>query len=289
MADFLDQKEEVLRVELTKQGKIDLSNGVFQPSFFSFFDDTVIYDNSYTDYELEIQNNIQDRIIDKSITLTSVNNLYLSKEKKSLIKENLEEPLGNSNIFNDYSPAWNLSVLNGGITYNEASSSYGKKCFSFNDINFYTFLQNTNLSQTEIQNNSIFELENGQIIQVEDDYILIELSEENVSDDSKNFEIELYTFDELSGGKNGGLARKLDFFVRTNNIINDIIYDLEELPNINENTAITNNDASYYFDVLVDNEIDRNIIFKTEQTVKEQIDSVYKTNYDSKTPPKEDC
>lgn len=289
MANFLDQKEEVIKVELTKEGRKALGLGVFEPAYFSFFDDTIIYDNAYSGYADEIQNNIQDRLLEGGATITSLNNLYPTNIKRAALTDTLQFSIANSNIFNDYSPAWSLNLLNGKINFIEESSSYGKKIFNFNDINFFASLKNSNVQQTNLQNNSIFELDDGKIIILEDDYILIELNEENVADDSKNFEIELFCFDELTGGKESGLPRKLNFIIKTNNLIDGILYDVDELPVNNDSEKITVNEAQYYFDILVDNEIDRNLIFRSEQAVKEQITGIYTSNYDNKTPPKEDC
>ena len=44
---FFDSNQEVLDIQLTSYGKYLLSKGEFSPVYYSFFDDDVIYDQSY--------------------------------------------------------------------------------------------------------------------------------------------------------------------------------------------------------------------------------------------------
>ena len=109
----------------------------------------------------------------------------------------------------------------------------------------------------------------------ESDYLLLDLQELNLSDDMSNFEIELVTFDELSGGKSGSLERVLYFTQAKNNIIDDIIYEEGELPSRFFEPTLDKSDTSYYLDVLVDDEIDTEFITSTEKTIQEKIDGTY--------------
>jgi|1_EtaG_2_1085319.scaffolds.fasta_scaffold02951_2 hypothetical protein len=61
MAEFFDQKEEVLDIELTQHGKYLLSKGLFKPDSYAFFDDDIIYDTNYAGHA-EVQNDAHDRI-----------------------------------------------------------------------------------------------------------------------------------------------------------------------------------------------------------------------------------
>jgi len=276
MANFLDKKEEVIKVELTKHGKKKLGMGIFNPSYCSFFDDGVIYDNSFTGLLNEDVNSIQDRIIYQSPSLASVNNL----------EDVLQEPLGTSDIFNDYAPAWDINLLNGTMQYSSSVSSYYKKIFNFTDLQAFKSLDSR--SETLDNRNVVsFELEDGSYINIQNDYILIEINENNVSGDTKNFDIELITYDDIFGGVNGGLERKLNFITRKNNIIDGLIYDETELPFVSLEQNITTNDVAYYFDLLVDDEIDQTFIKTKETTVQEQTKGTYESNFTG--PVKEDC
>jgi hypothetical protein len=271
MANLLDQKEEVMTVELTKYGRKLLGLGIFQPEYYAFFDDTVIYDVGYANFS-EIQNESKGRILDKSLTISALNtveDIYLP-------------PLGKSSVDSDYAPAWELSFLNGTANRNESSSSYYENMFDCNNIIFYKSLE-TNASSVG-NNISSYELEDGKAIKIDDDYILIELSELNVGDDYENFKIELITYDDIAGGKNGGLERNLMFSPKQTNIIDGIIYDENELPSRFINQELTKNDAEFYLDVLVDEEIDQAIITKAK-TIQEQVKATYTTTFEGPIGP----
>lgn len=277
MASFLDQKEEVLSVELTKHGRKLLGLGQLEPEFFSFFDDSVIYDANYGDLT-EQQNDAQNRLLNEDLTLRALN-----------VTDDIElAPLGRSSPSSDYAPAWDLKVLNGSIdSYNSSGSNYVQKEFEMKDITYTVSLEKTNVSNVANFNLSSFELEDGRIVKIDDDYILLELTEENVEDEYQNFTIELFTYDELAGGKNGGLERQLMFLPKQTNIIDGIIYDESELPNRFADIKLTKNDAEFYLDVLVDNEIDQAIITKAAKAVNEVVKATYTTTFEGPTGP--DC
>ena len=282
MAQFLDKQQDVITVELTKHGRKLLAQGLFNPEFYFFFDNSVVYANKYTGNSSESVNSIQDRILYDSITTKFLNVI----DNKEQISDNLL-PIGTSDYDRDYAPAWELKLLNGSIKELSPSSSYYKKEITLSDVVYQAKIENNNLANFNMTNNSSFELEDGRAIILDDDYVLIELSEENVGDDFKNFEIEIYTFEELYGGKEKNLKRKLLFTENQNNIIDGIIYDPNELPQNFEQQPISKKDVGFYLDVLVDDEIDQNIIRASEGTIKDQIKPTYKPAIID--VPKEDC
>lgn len=76
--EFFDQKQEVLDVKLTTYGRHLLSRGRLRPVYYAFFDDDIIYDNSYF-YKnnlilAENQNQIEDRILDGTIRIKQQSN-----------------------------------------------------------------------------------------------------------------------------------------------------------------------------------------------------------------------
>lgn len=176
MSSILNQTSEVLKVELTKHGRKLFSKGIFQPTYFSFYDNSIIYDHSYYGIENEDESSIQNRVMNDSLTLRSLNNTI----------DILDERLGSSGVDNDFAPAWSLELIKGEIVHNSISSSYYKNKFTLSNIEY-------NLSAT-YENNIMFP-------EVKTDYILIDLQELNVADDFENFEVEIVTFEELSGGK----------------------------------------------------------------------------------------
>jgi hypothetical protein len=61
MAKFLNKKEQVFSIELTPYGRHKMSMGTFEPVYYGFFDDNVIYDGAYAGLT-ESQNQIGQRI-----------------------------------------------------------------------------------------------------------------------------------------------------------------------------------------------------------------------------------
>jgi len=277
MSTFINQKEEVLSVELTKHGRKLLGTGYFKPAYFEFFDDILLYDTRFADANgsfTEDTNAIQTRILNETINLKALN----------LLTETLENPLGSSDIFNDYAPSWNLIALNNKIERVSSNSSYYKNVFQT------TCSYEISLIDNDLSNNSSFssfEIDD-KTLRIVDDYLLIDLKEENVSDDYKNFEIEVITYDELNGGVQGGLERRLQFVEKETNIIDGYIYEESELPDKFSNFKISTNDVEFFLDVLVDDEIDRDIITIKGKTIEEMLKGTYTTTFEG-TTKKEDC
>jgi hypothetical protein len=69
MAQFFDDKQEVIDIELTEWGKYLYSIGKFKPAYYAFSDDEILYDGSYGGMNTEEQKDIVDRILDNTIYL----------------------------------------------------------------------------------------------------------------------------------------------------------------------------------------------------------------------------
>lgn len=153
---FFDRKEEVLDIQLTQYGKYLLSKGVFQPTYYAFFDDDIIYDSQYmstgSETQLEYSTNASDRIresirptaqynfsgVETTFNqISQVKNVFdpflnkvvqieLSQEEKLDILSkppttienhySLGLPMGTSEYNSDKEPAWDLFVHRGEIT-----------------------------------------------------------------------------------------------------------------------------------------------------------------------------
>ena len=61
MAKFINKKEQVFDIQLTPYGRHLMSLGTFEPRYYAFFDDNVIYDGNYAGIT-ESQNEIGQRI-----------------------------------------------------------------------------------------------------------------------------------------------------------------------------------------------------------------------------------
>jgi len=69
MAKFLNKKEQVIDFKLTPYGKYKLSVGTFKPVYYAFYDDGVLYDGNYAGLKHEKQNDIHERIKNKTAYL----------------------------------------------------------------------------------------------------------------------------------------------------------------------------------------------------------------------------
>ena len=147
MATFLDQKEQVIDIQLTSHGKYLLSAGKFKPKFYTFLDDNIIYDYDYANVH-ENQKDIHTRIIsntpylgtqvqfdspeehlkEKIEKVRSKIPLFYNEENETGIEKELSHENFNRRayMFNNiigttppttvFAPAWQLKLLKGEIS-----------------------------------------------------------------------------------------------------------------------------------------------------------------------------
>jgi len=156
---FFDSNQEVLDIQLTSYGKYLLSKGEFSPVYYSFFDDDVIYDQSYVglahsskDSEVRILdqtpylklqtsfNSIDERIKKRQAFIAeeikdSVYKIKVKNESEyiNFVKENetpnfARLPLGTAQNLSDNLPSWDVNLLSGEISSfsQEFTSSAGR-------------------------------------------------------------------------------------------------------------------------------------------------------------------
>jgi hypothetical protein len=252
MANILDKKQDVIKFELTKAGRRELSLGTLNPAFVSFFDDDVVYN-------LVDQKDRQETILNSTLTLGALN----------LTNPKLLYPLGKSSQTRDYAPAWDLEVLSGQISTTDEmpaergyknildlNNSYYNRNIVFNNLQISTEIIKTN-SDFSISEGATYILDSENSLKIDNDYLLLDISELNTDDDYKNFEIEVYIEDYNA---QESLFNKLNFIKKPSNIIDGIIYEEDELPSRFREADLTSTSVEYFFDVLVDSEIDSNII-----------------------------
>ena len=257
MAEILNKKEEVIKLELTKHGRKKLGLGRFKPSYYSFYDDSVLYDTSYYTNTQEETNFIQDRILNESLTFSSLN----------LSIENKKYEIGNSSVLSDYAPSWSIKALNGKLQYLNEQSDYYTKKFNIDTLNCHIEFYDQEKNYENIKINS--------------EYVLIDLDELNVGEDISNFNIELLYYDDLQNKKT---YKKLLFVAKKSNIIDEYIYDEDELPTIFNDIDIDENYASYFYDILVDEEIDTDYIVNAGRGVTESINGILNRVNNSSLP-----
>ena len=110
--EFFDRKEEVLELIMTTKGRELFAKGKFSPTYYSFHDSDIIYDNNST----ELQNEIIDRIKETprlkqassyEQTTSAVTVGEINKNKNYL----LGSEIGSKSLGDQYAPAWNVEFL----------------------------------------------------------------------------------------------------------------------------------------------------------------------------------
>lgn len=287
---FFDDKQEILKVELTTYGRFLISRGKFKPAYYAFFDDDVLYDSEYADLN-ETQNSIQTRILEQTpslkpqTTFTSIENsvqlsALLQREVGKLKQEQaqisadknyaLSYPLAKSSHSSEYAPAWALQFISGTISgniqqyINNASGTYDilQPFLKLPQINLeesvYDIKRKINDENTDPNYNLVYTFISGNdnyVYSMTEPYILIDLQELNVDDSNKNFDIELFIEDEenIPGTDiKRKILNKLNFKKQTIDILNGILLDEPITFDVSADPTF----AEYHFDITIDDEID---------------------------------
>lgn len=279
---FLNKKQEVLDIQLTSYGKTKLMSGDFTPEYCMFFDDEIVYKQLN-----EKQNEIKGRILENINILCSNTNL---KSKEKTIKYdpnfNREYEIGDSNFLGtsrpttDYIPSFEVKVLKGNIY--ETNLLPSKTIFNMDENSYkVSVIPPRNNGLRLVNGNSSTELSDGSIIEIEDSYLLFDITEENVENNKDNFEIEILEI------LDNNINKRLLFNEKQTNIVNNILLDDYDLSNKAKQEDYEPTDVSYFFEVLVDDEIDRYIIEDRTKVINAIVDS-YKTNIIPNAPTKDD-
>jgi hypothetical protein len=134
-------------------------------------------------------------------------------------------------------------------------------------------------------------------VDIKEDYVLLDIEELNSDDDFKNFEIELFIQNGNTGtykvktknniDPDGYFMDQLNFYEKPSNIIDGILYEDSELPSKYRKIDLKSTDAEYYLDILVDEEIDKELIANQAKPIPESVAGTYSTNITG--PVKDDC
>jgi hypothetical protein len=266
---FFNNKEEVLNIELTPYGKLLLSKGIFEPVYYAFFDDEIIYDNLYANFS-ESQNSIETRILEETIYNKPVYNTKgvetnlsnkLSKNIKSYEQEN---SIGTVDSVNQYSPAWEIKVLDGTTISGSSTSKsvYTGQSGSLKTVNIPQINLNTVNIKVNITNNNKPNI-NFDIINKN---ILLQIEELNVISEKENFDIEVYEVGPVDKNGNESLTQ-LHFIEKPIYIKDGIMLEEPILPNISPETDDTV--VEYFFDINPDIEVKPDLLKKILNADKE--------------------
>lgn len=265
MVKFFDQKEEVIQIELTPYGREQYASGEFSPQYYTFHDTGILYDGAYGS-KSETQNQIVTRIknttprlrpqtrftssVGQIVTLASLDNKNQFNQVYPYVAT-YNRVLGDSSVWSDYMPSWDITVDQGSTTKLEQGVNYqaGRTIPEVSSICDIEYDYMTTESST------LYTL-------TKSDKIILDIQELNTKFKlNGNFDIEIFRKDE------SGDLHVLGF-------INPATQNSEALVNqtypsqMAETIAGTNADilagfpeldntyVEYYLDVLLDQEID---------------------------------
>lgn len=286
---FFDDKQEVIKIELTEFGKYLFSKGRFKPKYYAFFDDDILYDSKYANFS-ENQNYSEKRILEETpyikphtvfVSKNETNNIlnedYInSYEKYNFVNAEANKDyysgIGNCGLGTIYSPAFNMNLLSGAL------ENYST--LKFNTLHGPNFiftpqlkLKNANLNLSLLDDKSLQNIsdtnlqyiatvgENLNLVSSQENlFLLIDLKELNTEDLKENFEIEVFEEKiKVVNQKEIKVWNQLFFLKQPTNIKNlskneTLLMDVYE----NEQNFLpspTSQNAEWYFDIFTDGEI----------------------------------
>tara|TARA_R100001082_G_scaffold56202_1_gene30954 strand:+ start:61 stop:978 length:918 start_codon:yes stop_codon:yes gene_type:complete len=261
---FFNRKEEVIEVELTPYGRYLLSLGEWDPVYYAFFDDDIIYDSDYSGFS-ENQNDAESRIKESLRNHTQAVYRDLNDEYDGAIEYDdrriqntfereysLSSRLGIVDFYSTKAPAWDIDCLKGEITSSAPTYSGSGPNLTIPQINMknprYNKIVGT-LSPT--QGPDIFDEDLRDVyefttdfVEIRRDYILLQIGEENIVPQRENFDIEIFRVVEETD-KAGNVTDRLEPLKFKG-------------PRHKNNTQF----VDYYFDLDMDSAIDPEIMCK---------------------------
>ena len=283
--EFFNKKEEVIDLKLTQFGRYMLSKGKFKPVFYSFFDDNILYDGSKADV-VELQNDVEKRIretptMHHQVSFSSLEKEFNNNYNKVLSGEvtatsedlqrtaekhyALPQPIGTGDINSDFSPAWSVQFLNGAISGSVSYLNLAEKSGGRNTQLVPQISSELEIGMIDVVEDGAGEeefeegLAGSSVVISSDDnelYILLKVAENNGLFQKKNFDIELFEIEEeIQGGVTIETLKQLGFSM-TQEAETEVSFVDEITPDA-DTTHV-----EYYFDLLVDDEINDEILCK---------------------------
>ena len=288
---FLNKKEQVFDIRLTPHGKHKLSAGTFNPVYYAFFDDNVIYDIEYVSgSSAEVQNEIHERIKNETQYLGS-QAIFQERMSGSVVEGGLlldttyvqeENPLtsygsiGNALLLSEdtnVAPAWKVAAMVGTITGSIQNCFQGNLGTTTTDvqraeanvtqINITASYVLSSEDPAELNRNNSYEnfrdlefvtspFADGRVIKLTTEDPLIYFEELNTELLTKNFDIEVFKIEEDN-------FRKLYFKSQKPQIVDGMM--VAERPEIQQ-AGLDKNSVEYYFSILRDDQVDDRLVCK---------------------------
>jgi hypothetical protein len=308
---YFNRKEEVIDIQLTQYGKHLLSEGRLRPSYYAFFDDDVLYDGEYAGLT-ENSKDISDRI--KETPRLKTQYIFQSAEKNILEARNfiqsekqqgretrislqptaerhyaLSLPIGTAGLGNEFMPSWELTSFKTPISaskdyeflHGNSQTQTKKSSQKIPQLEFDITHETIAAKQGNYENK--IEFSDGTVLGIKDDYLFIEVLEQNSVTLTEDFQIEVFKFEDefnSSGLKVGEKLIPLEFrksnkdsfkkyFIDENNIlvenksISEAAFEQElfaEVRDLSDEVDLEPNMVEYYFNILTDESVPNPIV-----------------------------
>jgi len=279
---FFNNKEQVLKFELTPYGRYLISKGKFKPHHYEFADDDVMYDVQQVSRS-EIQNESYERIkYETPKIIPNPNKAALAKISYDNTLENFgivnkhgytnhQQAIGKSSGETVNTPAFSMLMLDGQITgtlpvYNGNSSLVSTGSFENSFIPQLNYELNYVLKRRQasrlVQDSDIRivsqRFDDGKVMYVQEDNIMSFLKEFGSDYEKENFEIEVFEITDPERNVDGSIfpetLKTLYFEQQYKRLDNDMITD--DLSALTPVEMSRDKMVLTYFELLVDDEID---------------------------------
>ena len=261
---FFNSKEEVIDIELTSYGKHLLSKGKFKPYYYAFFDDGVLYDSEYggtTELQKDAQNRIKydtPRLKAQGAYTSAETNLQqdLTPIRSSGINFELNQDLipsvpaiqrdadkfyslkyamGTSDLNTDAAPAWNMTFLKGHISSSQDFLTGAFSSIPVPQIKTSTIKYEATVNQAspdvDLVDVQYINGQDGSYIDIieKNGELILDVSENNVFFGEGNFDIEVYSVEDVSfNGKTKQVMTPLYFTKKEKLVENNILKDVDQ-------------------------------------------------------------
>lgn len=193
-------------------------------------------------------------------------------------------PLGNSSLGEESVPAWDITFRKGRMTGSIAVLTGSYQTLKIPQLNMENVVFKTSpLTPTpgspDARSGRLFgdfgqdgdgtvsdlnfassRFEDGSFIKIVDDFILMEVTEDNTDNLTKNFDIEVF-IEELDTNTGMKVFTPLSFDKKTSLVENDILLDQDDLT-LKGNRALDPSYVDHFFHVYVDDEISKDVLCK---------------------------
>ena len=225
---FFNRKEEVIEVQLTREGREKLAMGKLKPAYYEFLDEDVLYEKKNVLYHSNLheeQNEIKKRIKEKLTIREPTAKQGVVPHNKARSRENKSiEGLGSFIPYSNYRPAWKIEAEDGFLFTGSGDITYtpvevekgGSKGPSYEkipqlfltcsyDYNRIKFNKNDTENQfyADVQENPFLDFDNifkktgdDTVILFEKDFndFTISVEEENVLNGKEDFVLEVFKY-----------------------------------------------------------------------------------------------